>query len=136
ERAAGLEDAAQPVAHHGVVVGDQQPDRSAGSGGEETLIPPVPPRCAHLAPPSGMAGRLADTAVPAPGSDSISSCPASRLTRCRIAIRPKPPVAGPCPARCTLALLSSAEPAANPTPSSRTARLTPSSMSESVTPAR
>ena len=36
---------------------------------------------------------LADTAVPAPGSDSISSWPASRLTRWRIAISPNPPLA-------------------------------------------
>ena len=42
-----------------------------------------------------MAGTLADTAVPPPGSDSISSCPVSRRTRWRIVVSPKPPPARP-----------------------------------------
>src|SRR5262249_439675 len=115
ELAAGFEDAAQPVTHHRVIVGDQQPDGVAHSDSSALVA------CGDG--PSGIAGRLAETAVPAPGSDSISSCPARRLTRCRIAIRPKPPAAGVSPARCPLRSVT-----ANPAPSSRTSRLTTSSM--------
>ena len=124
ELTAGFEDAAQPVAHYRVIVGDQQPD------GLAHFDSPALVACGDGSAvsacgdgPSGMAGRLADTAVPAPGSDSISSCPASRLTRCRIAIRPKPPAAGTSPARCPLRSAT-----ANPAPSSRTSRLTTSSI--------
>src|SRR5581483_1583475 len=104
--AARLEDAAQAVAHHRVVVGDQQPD--------------------HRLPPSGMAGTLADTAVPPPGSDSISSWPASRVTRCRIAVSPKPPF------RSSVVFgVLAGQPlpfTVKPAPSSRTSRVTTSPM--------
>ena len=65
-----------------------------------------------------MAGRVAQTAVP-PGSDSISRVPASRSTRCRMAVRPNPGSApaplGPLPGtnplplffrRCVLTVVS------------------------------
>ena len=41
-------------------------------------------------PGATIAGTRAETAVPAPGSDSIASVPATRFTRCRIADSPKP----------------------------------------------
>ena len=61
-----LEDPAQPVTHDRVIVDDQEPDRT------------------HDSDPAGgapMAGTRADIAVPPPGSDSIASVPATRLTR-------------------------------------------------------
>jgi hypothetical protein len=40
-------------------------------------------------PGATIAGTLTETAVPAPGSDSIASVPATRVTRWRIAVSPK-----------------------------------------------
>ena len=73
-----------------------------------------------------MAGTRAEIAVPPPGSDSIASVPATRLTRWRIAVNPKP---APRPG------LASAG-TSKPTPSSRTSRVTSSRMYDSVRRAR
>ena len=69
------EHAAEAVADDRMVVDDQQPDRAHEAGADE---------------PAAMAGTRADSAVPPPGSDSIASEPATRATRWRIPLRPKP----------------------------------------------
>ena len=66
---------AQAVADHGVVVDDDDAD----GGHDRPTIPGAT-----------IAGTRAETAVPAPGSDSIASVPATRFTRCRMADNPKP----------------------------------------------
>jgi hypothetical protein len=88
------EHAAQAVAHDGVVVDDHQAD--------------------HRDTSAGIAGTLADTAVPLPGSASTSSEPASLDTLCRIAMRPNPS--------------DRTAHGSKPTPSSRTSSVTRSSM--------
>ena len=76
--------------------------------------------------PAAIAGTRAEIAVPPPGSDSIASEPATRATRWRIPVRPKPsPVRG-----------ARAPGTMNPTPSSRTSRVTTSPMNDRVSPAR
>ena len=86
----------------------------AGPGpGPAEAIPAETP-----AAPIVIAGTQAEIAVPPPGSDSTSSVPAMRLTRSRIALRPKPPsYAG-----------SRGAPGSKPAPSSRTSSVTMSSM--------
>ena len=70
-----------------------------------------------------IAGTRAEIAVPPPGSDSTASVPATRLTRWRIAVSPKPPwPAAGARARAT----------SKPTPSSRTSRATTSPMYDRV----
>jgi hypothetical protein len=56
ELAAGLEDAPEAVAHRRVIVGDQQPDGLAHADSSALVACGGGPR--------GMAGKLADTAVP------------------------------------------------------------------------
>ena len=75
----------------------------------------------------GSPGRSRETAVPSPGADSISSRPATRPTRCRIPVSPKP----------LPSATASGRPArSNPIPSSRTSSVTTSSMYDKVTPTR
>ena len=59
-----------------MVVDDQQPDRAHGVGAADE--------------PAAIAGTRAESAVPPPGSDSIASDPATRATRWRMPLRPKP----------------------------------------------
>ena len=62
-----FEHATQTVPNHRVVVDDEKADRSVVDQSWDGSI--------------GMAGRVAQTAVPPPGSDSISRVPARRSTR-------------------------------------------------------
>ncbi len=79
-RVAG-EHPAQAVADDRMVVDDEQPDRAHGAAAADG--------------PAAIAGTRAEIAVPPPGSDSIASEPATRATRWRIPVRPKPaPCAG------------------------------------------
>src|SRR4029079_5520578 len=103
-----VEDAAEAVADDRVIVDDEQADRWHWRGqGAWTPI----------------AGTRADTAVPPPRSDSIASVPATRLIRWRIAVNPNPSLDRARPSETS-----------NPTPSSRTSRVTTSPMNDSVTP--
>ena len=125
ELGAALEDAAQAVPDDGMVVHDQQPDavltrsRVAASSAPRRRPPDLaPPQ------PAGWPGRWPTSRCPWPGSDSMASVPATtRRTRCRIAVRPKPP-----PPRASRAPADRAGRGSKPVPSSRTSSDTTSSM--------
>src|SRR5262249_3762216 len=97
---------AQAVPNHRMIVHDEQADghhaaaSSLARGGPD--MPGVPDEGASGSGPgtsscATMAGTRAEIAVPPPGSDSMTSVPATRFTRCRMAVRPKPVPFPPAP---------------------------------------
>ena len=106
------EHAPEPVADHRVVVDDDQPDRAHDAEPADA--------------PAAIAGTRAETAVPPPGSDSIASEPATRVTRWRIAVSPNPDPGA------AVAWSPPRSPTVNPTPSSRTSSVTTSPMNDRV----
>jgi hypothetical protein len=68
ESGIAAEHPAQAVAHHGMIVHHEHADDLVA-------------RLGHALLRAGMAGTLAETAVPPPGSDSISSTPETPMTR-------------------------------------------------------
>ncbi|MDT7783710.1 MAG: hypothetical protein QOF58_2129 [Pseudonocardiales bacterium] len=85
-------------------------DATGRARGTRSNQPTRPHRHTYL---TRHAGILAEIAVPDPGSDSTKSAPERRCTRWRIAGRPKP---------------DDGEARSKPTPSSRTSKVTTSSM--------
>ena len=69
------EHAAEAVADHRMVVDDHQPDRAHDVGADE---------------PAAIAGTRADSAVPPPAPTRSRASPATRATRWRMPVRPKP----------------------------------------------